>query len=181
MKKVLSILLLVVFLFNVGGYYIVFWGLRFQKDKQLSSRLDANLYDPGETIELKIPITLPYPVQSEEFQRVDGRFERDGQFYKLVKHKLQDDTLHIICIRDHATRHLVDAMSDYVQLTQALGGTDTNQKALHYLSKLIKVYYYQIPLTLLHRMANDIRMQFCVKPDLIPQLIIPVQSPPPRS
>ena len=181
LKKVLSILLLVVFLFNVGGYYIVFSGLRFQTDKQLSSRLDANEYDQDETIELKIAVTLPYPVQSEDFQRVDGRFERDGQFYKLVKHKLQDDTLHIVCIRDHATRQLVDVMTDYVQLTQGLQGTDTNQKALHYLSKLVKDYYSQVSLTLLHQMGNNISMQFFVKPDLIPQLVIPVQSPPPRS
>ena len=119
MKKVFSIFFLLVFLFNVGGYHIVFWGLRVQTDRELSNRLDANLYDPEETIQLRIPIALPYPIQSHDFQRVDGRFEHNGQQYKLIKHKLQSDTLYVVCLRDHATRQLVTTMTDYIERTQA--------------------------------------------------------------
>lgn len=134
-------MLLMVFLFNVGGYYIVFLGLRFHSDEELRVRLDSNRYDPDETIELKIPVTLPYPIYSEGFQRVDGRFEHAGEFYKLVKHMLQNDTLYVVCIRDRETRELVNTMKDYTHLTQTLPGA--NEKAQNFLGKLTKDFFSQ--------------------------------------
>jgi hypothetical protein len=127
-----------VFLFNVGGYYIVLWGLRFQADQELTLRIDANLYEPEETIELKIPVVLPYPIQSQDFQRVDGRFEHQGQFYKLVKHKLENDTLFVVCIRDAETRKVVNTIRDYVKLTQDPPAPSSGKTALNLLSKLVK-------------------------------------------
>ena len=181
MKKALSILFLAIFLFNVGGYYIVFWGLRFQTDHQLTDRLDADLYDVEETIEIKIPVALPYPIQSQEFQRVDGRFEHNGEFYKLVKHRYHNDTLYVVCIRDHQTRELVNTITDYVQLTQALPGTNTGQKALNYLSKLVKDFYNQEDITLLRQHGYSIVIQFAERPNLFLQPVIAIQAPPPRA
>ena len=170
-----------VFLFNVGGYYIVFWGLRFQADQHLNRKLDANLYDPEETIELKIPVVLPYPIQPREFERVEGRFEHQGQFYRLVKHKLQNDTLHVVCIRDNATRELVNTLTDYVQLTQGLTGTDTSSKALNYLSKLVKDFCAQGAITLRLTFGYNMVILFAETRDRYLQCAVPVPAPPPRS
>ncbi|MEO5599502.1 MAG: hypothetical protein ABIR06_01110 [Cyclobacteriaceae bacterium] len=122
MKKVLSILLLAIFLFNVGGYYIVFWGLRVKADQLLTERLDANEYKSNETIEIKIPVRLPYPIQQQEFERIDGKFEHNGEVFKLVKHKLENDTVYIVCIRDHRIEHLESTLTDYVNASNALPG-----------------------------------------------------------
>ena len=170
-----------VFLFNVGGYYMMFWALRLQTDRKLGYRLDANLYHPEETIELKIPVALPYPIHSEDFQRVDGRFEHRGEFFKLVKQKLQNDTLYVVCIRDHATRNLVNAMNDYVQLTQGLPGEDNTPDALHYLSKLMKDLYSEGAVALRQRPGCTMAVQFPEQSDLFLQIVLPVQAPPPRS
>lgn len=138
MKKGLSIGLLLVFLFNVGGYHIVFWGLRLQTDQQLSCRVDSNLYDENETIELKIPVALPYPIYQQDFERVDGRFEHDGDHFKMIKHKFENDTLYIVCIRDVETRELLNTMNSYVELSHGLDGASPIQKALNFVSKLVK-------------------------------------------
>ncbi|MEX2231647.1 MAG: hypothetical protein WD824_05780 [Cyclobacteriaceae bacterium] len=181
MKKVLSVMLLMAFLFNVGGYYIVFWGLRFQSDQQLTSRLDANLYEPEETIELKIPVALPYPIQSQDFQRVNGRFEHGGEFYKLVKHKLENDTLYVVCIRDHQTRELVNTMTDYVQLTQALPGTNTANKALNFLSKLVKDFCSHQDINMLHQYGFSMLIVFTEIREFFLQPVISVHAPPPKA
>ena len=180
MKKGLSIVLLIIFLFNVGGYYIVFWGLHFQLDQQLTSRLDANLYDPAETVELRIPIGLPYPIHSEGFQRVDGRFEHNGEFFKLIKHKLQNDTLYIVCIRDRDTRQLVSTMNNYVQQTLGIMNTNPDQKALNYFSKLIKDFFPQKDTTLLHQDGFSMLLTFAETHESFHQPVIPVHAPPPR-
>ena len=178
MKKALSGAFLIVFLFNVGGYYIVFWCIRIQKDQQLTTRLDSNQYNPEETIQLKIPVTLPYPIYHQGFQRVDGRFEHQGEFFKLVKHKFQNDTLYIVCIRDHATRELVNTLTQYVELTQQLPGT--SQKAWNLLSKLIKDFYSQEEIIFLPEFAFSLRTLFPERATYFPQAIIPVHGPPPK-
>ena len=180
MKKALSILLLLVFLFNVGGYYIVFWGLRYQTDQELTYRLNTDQYDPSETIEIKIPVTLPYPIQSQEFERVDGRFEHGGEHFKLIKHKLQNDTLYVVCLRDRETKQLTAALTDYVHLTQALPGADSSQKALHFLNKLIKDFYSHDSISMLRQSGYIMDLLFTETPARITQTVLPVLAPPPR-
>lgn len=136
MKRILSIALLIVFLFNVGGYYIVFLGLIKRADSELIKRLDANLYSQEETIELKIPLTLPYPIQEEDFKRVDGKFELNGEIYKLVKHKMEKDTVYIVCIKDQQSKKLTKAMAEYANTTSDL--PSSSKKAIHFFGKLLK-------------------------------------------
>ena len=159
----------------------MFWGLRFQTDLKLSKKLDADLYDRDETIELKIPVALPYPVQSHDYQRVEGRFEHQGQFYRLVKNKLQNDTLYVVCIRDQETRKLFDTMKDYVQLAQALPGTSTGHKALNFLSKLVKDFYPQVTVDMPSQGAVTITALTSERPHLFLQPVIPILAPPPRA
>ncbi len=172
-------MLLMIFLFNVGGYYIVFWGLRFQSDHELNQRLDADLYTADETIELKIPVSLPYPIYTHGFQRIDGRFEHGGEFFKLVKHNFENDTLYIVCIRDHETRELVNTMTDYLQLTHALPGA--NQKALDFLSKLAKDFFSRAHVSIVHESGFSATIAFSELTEFFAQRVIPVTSPPPEA
>ena len=180
MKKGVSILLLLVFLFNVGGYYIVFWGLRFQTDRELVNRLDANLYNEDETVEIKIPLSLPYPINAQEFERVNGGFEHHGEHFKLVKHKYENDTLYIVCIRDRETRELANTLKDYVQLTHGLDGSGPDEKALNYLSHLVKDFYSQEGVSILHPFLITASVSFRDYARSFTQPELPVHSPPPR-
>ena len=59
-------------------------------------------------------MTLPYHLDSE-YERVDGEIEHDGEFYRLVKQKLEKDTLYIVCIKDHDSKRIKQALADYVK------------------------------------------------------------------
>ena len=156
----------------------MFWVLRLHTDQQINYRLDSNQYDPGETVELKIAVTLPYPIYTQEFQRINGRFEHGGEFYKLVKQKYEHDTLYIVCIRDHQTRELVKTMDDYVEMTQA--GPPANQKALSFLSKLIKDFYSHVGVNIIHQYGFRIAALFGERAEFFLQPLIPVHAPPPK-
>lgn len=136
LKRLVSILLLVVFLFNVGGYYLVFIGLHHRSDLLLSKKIETNRYDINETIELKIPVTLPYPLQQNGFERVDGKFEHQGTFYKLIKQKLENDTIYIVCIRDVESKRLANTLKDYVAKTNDLPAN--SKSALNLFGKFLK-------------------------------------------
>jgi hypothetical protein len=136
LKRLVSILLLLIFLFNVGGYYLVFIGLHHRSDRLLSKKIEQNKYDAEETIELKIPVSLPYPLQQNGFERVDGKFEHQGTFYKLIKQKLENDTIYVVCIRDVASKNIANTLKDYVARTNDLPANSKN--SLNSLGKFLK-------------------------------------------
>jgi hypothetical protein len=138
LKKVFAIALLLLFLFNVGGYYFMFYGLTYQANKQLVQRFDNDDYSEEETITLKIPITLPYPIFEDDFQRVNGEFEYQGEHYKLVKQKLEGDTVYVVCYRDYTIKRILNAFSDFAKFSNDLPFSSKN--SLIFMGKLVKDY-----------------------------------------
>lgn len=138
MKKATAIFLLLIFLFNVGGYFLALWALEFRASAELSSRINQALYSEDETIEIRIPITLPYPLQDRDFERVDGKFEYHGEFYQLIKHKMEGDALVIVCIKNDEQKKVVETISEYVKITNDLPGAA--KKAFSLFGKLLKDY-----------------------------------------
>lgn len=114
-KKLFSYTLITLLLLNVLGYYGVFLGLQYKNDLSMMRGLDAGHYDKSQTIEIKIPISLPYMPDQHEFARVDGKFNHGGEFYRLIEQKYAQDTLTVICIRDTQKELIHQALSDYVK------------------------------------------------------------------
>ncbi len=136
MRRLVSIFFLVVFLFNVGGYYVVFWAMGVQATHQLLTRLDADNYSGNEAIVIALPLSLPYPVGTGDYMRLNGDFNYNGHHYRLVKQKVDNDTLFIVCIRDHESTKLANALSEY---TKAANNIPTGaDQALTFLGKLYK-------------------------------------------
>ena len=108
-------MLLATFLFNLGGYYVFFWALKKQANRELSAKLDDGRYDEHETFEIKIPLSLPYPLQTSDFQRQSGRFVYNQEHYQLVKQKYANDTLTIVAIKDVASSQLTSAMESFTE------------------------------------------------------------------
>jgi len=138
LKRFLSIVFLVLFLFNLGGYYIVFWGMENQARKDLLQRLDASDYSEKDLMVLTIPMSLPYPMIQNTYERVNGEFIHGGKTYKLVKQKIENDTVFIVCIHDKKASKIASALSDYSKIANDVP-TDS-QQALNLLAKLYKDY-----------------------------------------
>jgi hypothetical protein len=127
---------LFIFLFQVGGYYLVFWAMEHKNNSELLQRLDAEDYSSDEAIVVTVPLHLPYPVSSGEYQRVNGDFQRNGESYQLVKQKWENDTLFIVLIKDKENTKLSAAFSDFTKFSHNL--PVSNKKALNFLTKLYK-------------------------------------------
>jgi hypothetical protein len=127
MRKLASILLILLLLFNVLGYYGLFLGLNYQNKQQLIQRLDLADYNESEAVTLRIPISIPYAIDAKEFERVDGEFEHQGEYYHLVKQRLSQDTLYIVCIKDNNSKRIHQALEDYVKTftDNPAGGTNS--------------------------------------------------------
>jgi hypothetical protein len=114
-KRSLTLLLLALFLLNMVGYYGVFVGLQVKSGQAMRDRFDAENYSAEQEVTIKVPITIPYATDSRGYERVDGEFEHNGQIYRLVKQKLQSDTLFIVCVKDNQAAKINQALADYVK------------------------------------------------------------------
>jgi hypothetical protein len=178
LKKAISIVLLTLFLFNVGGYYLAFWALEYKVNNDLTVRLDRNQYSESETFELKVPVALPYPVYQTEYERVDGKFEYNGEFYKLVKHKLQNDTLYIVCIKNLDQKELVNTITDYVNISNDLPGTA--KKAINFFGKLLKEYDSHPVMTIVSNQSWTSDLSYKTGTQHLVMELKKIPSPPPK-
>lgn len=104
--------MVVLFLFNVLGYYGILQG--FKANSIVAWGAAEADEDLGATVTFKIPLTVPYGVDSREYQKIDGQFEYGGEVYQLVKQKLEKDVLYIVCVKDEASSMWGRAIADYV-------------------------------------------------------------------
>lgn len=178
MKRLLSILLLAVFAFNLGGYYVFFWAMKHTANQQLAQQLDAHAYDESEVIELKIPFTLPYPIYNEGFERVEGTIEHNGQILQLVKQKVANDTLHIVCIKDSKQEQLAADFKSFTQRSQDLPAN--GKQSMQVLNKLIKDFQQGTPVHLNGANGWTLLQSYVTVTELFSSPEQRVPAPPPK-
>ena len=115
MKRSLTIVLLVLFLLNVLGYYGIFMGLQVVNEREMEARFDDDDIIQEQEITIEVPITIPYATSSTEFTRVDGEFEHEGDVYRMVKQRYLNDVLYIVCVKDVKSKEIKQALNDYVK------------------------------------------------------------------
>ena len=100
-------------LLNLAGYNFLFGYFISQSDKQIVQRLDNNQFSQSELVEVKVKLNLPYMTAFGEYERIDGEYELDGQYYKYVQRKILNDTLYLLCLPDHPKSNLEKGKNEY--------------------------------------------------------------------
>ncbi|MCS6973536.1 MAG: hypothetical protein N2044_06635 [Cyclobacteriaceae bacterium] len=180
MRKVFVIFLLALFLFYTGGYYLFYFAIKHHRDVKLSRLFDSGLPESASTVTLKIPLTLPYPIHTSGFERINGEFEFDGEFYKMVKHKLENDTLHIVCYKDVQAKRLSSALNDIARFSSDLPASSSAPFA--FFIKLLKDYEPSLLPGLTHACLGwqqNLHFEFITSSPIQP--VVFVHTPPPRS
>lgn len=120
MKRIASILLLCLLLFNWFGYRILSDYYEQQADLMLEQKLDNSDYDESQLIEIKVPLKLPYQNNWREFERFDGEIEVDGIHYKYVKRAVYNDSLVLLCLPNESKMKLQSARDEFFKLVNDL-------------------------------------------------------------
>lgn len=129
MKKALSIFLLAVALFNLGGYGLFMACLEKRADEKMAAQLDANRFDQSRLISIKAPVVnLPYYTNSAQWNRVDGSITIAGVVYNYVKLRIYNDSLELLCIPNADAARLLACKVDYVKLINGLQGSGQGKK-----------------------------------------------------
>jgi hypothetical protein len=116
LKKIASISLLLLLVFNWCGYRFVFNWMQEKADAKLEAKLDQHNYDESELLEISVPLNMPYQTDRTDFERVDGEIEIGGIHYKYVKRKVENGQLVLKCIPNHGKQLVMNARDAFFQL-----------------------------------------------------------------
>lgn len=115
-KRIASILLLGILLFNWGGYRLLTNYFESKADSQFQAELDQDHYNEADLIRIKVPASLPYGSSSEKFERVEGNIEIKGVSYTYVKRRFYQDSLELLCIPNTAKAGIKNARDEFARL-----------------------------------------------------------------
>lgn len=120
LKKIASILLLAMLVFNWCGYRWVINYMQQQADATLEAKLDNHDYDESQLIEIRVPVNMPYQTNWADFERYDGSIEVNGVHYNYVKRKVENGQLVFKCIPNQARQKLQNAGDNFFKLVNDL-------------------------------------------------------------
>jgi hypothetical protein len=100
---------------NALGYYGIFLGMQYKNDLAMTKALDSDNYDREQVITLKVPVSIPYMPDQADFNKIEGKFEHQGQLYRIIKQRYAQDTLTIICVKDTEHEKIDRVLTDFVK------------------------------------------------------------------
>ena len=109
MKKTVAIALLVIHLFNMGGYALFYQYFIHQSDVQMVKQIFDNKIDNKKFIEIKIPAHLPIMQDWGDYQEIAGQIQLKDAYYNYVRMKMTRDTMYFICVPNTTKTRLVNA------------------------------------------------------------------------
>jgi hypothetical protein len=142
LRRILSILLLGLLLYNMVGYSIVYLTEQRYEVGAAGKRF-VETAASGEIV-LKIPVAVPYQTDWDAPEPAEGQIEHEGKFYQMKSRQLLSDTLYVLCEYDQGARErfsdLVSKIND-----QVTGQASDTQKGSHatVLKHFLKEYMSQ--------------------------------------
>lgn len=124
-------------MFNIVGYKFVanYFESKATRDLQLS--LDQNNYSESDLISFKFDFSLPYNLNSKEFESTEGNIDINGINYQYVKRRIYNDTLELLCIPNIANSSIKNTKNDFAkQFIDNAASTQTKKSPANQLVKI---------------------------------------------
>lgn len=179
MKRSFAIILIVILLLNVLGYYGAFLGMHYSNDLAMTKALDSDDYERSQAVTIKLAMSIPYMPDQTEFTRVEGDFEHEGELYRMVKQRYARDTLTIICVKDPKHKKINDALADYVKaFTDKTDNKATTKISINFLKEYLPATFSICSSS--HGWATDVMHSSRCR-TMIPTFIASIIHPPERA
>ncbi len=186
MKKLSAILLIALFLFNLFGYRLLFNYEQQQSDIRLEASLDKQDYNEADLVAIKVPLSLPYVNNQQNFERIDGEITINGKILKYVKRKIADGNLILLCLPDHNKMRIESAKDEFFKYANDLVQNNQSKKSGQSKAGTFKnlsneydmpayeytnIYYCKIPAYYLKSQLNFLPSSHHTLPEQPPELI----------
>lgn len=108
MKRIISISLLLIQLFNIGGSLLLQKYLEYKTDRFFNAQTSKGLYNVKDLTEVKVPVKSHISADWVEYEDVSGVIEFQDVSYNYVKMKITRDAIYLMCVPNYQTTRLMD-------------------------------------------------------------------------
>lgn len=91
----------------------MFNALQQKANKELVAKIDKSDYDESNLITVKVPLSMPYLTNWDDFKKTDGEITLNGKIYHYVKEKVYNGELILKCLPDEQKMNLQTAKNDF--------------------------------------------------------------------
>jgi hypothetical protein len=177
LKKLLTYIVLILFVYNLAGYYIVFKGWQNGIRQQIRYQIRHDL----KLSEIEV---LTFSKDDLQQNKIILEWEKDKEFcyndnmYDVVSSKETADSITFICINDRREKQLIDQFQAYVN-QQHDNTPSKRSNPFKTLENLVKDYCSDLPVVQNYRDGITIN-----KPRIrvsLPDIFLDVLSPPPKA
>lgn len=172
MKKLLSILFILIFLYNLSGYYVVFRALQYRVRREIKHRIKQNVSD-DELVLISIANDncLTWTKPNKEF-----RYK--GEMYDIVSQETKEDMILYYCIHDFKESKLFADLDEHVQ-KHITDNPKQRKKAESLLKKITKDYFFQVLIiSNSHRVPQNLKYKKYLQ--AYDSIYLKVLTPPPK-
>ncbi len=106
--------MLLLLLFNTGGYQLLFQYLIYEADTSVDRQINTNSYRPNDLQLVKIPVHLNI-VDWDDFKPISGEIKINNNYYNYAQLKMTRDTLYMLCLRNTDHSRLQNAGRAYAK------------------------------------------------------------------
>ncbi|HEX5169495.1 MAG TPA: hypothetical protein VFW11_09990 [Cyclobacteriaceae bacterium] len=128
MRRLAGICFLLLFLANIIGYYGLLMITKSRIESRITERVESRTHELSGSLIIKMPLNLPYPItDSDDFVATSGKIKYGNNNYQIIKQRVYQDTLQIVCIPVQGMEKINAAISDYVK---TFSDTPSQQKTM---------------------------------------------------
>jgi hypothetical protein len=117
LRKPVAMLLLVIYLFDIGGQVMLHRYFAYLSDKFFTEQTAKGLYNKGDLTEVKLPVNMPGIAEWRAYENISGSVRFNDVTYNYVKMKMTRTAICLMCVPDYATtrfsrQNVIDAKHD---------------------------------------------------------------------
>lgn len=136
MKKTISIVIIVSFVFNTIGFYILFLAVKYQNKERITELIHKGILD-NYLILLKIP-KKSFSQNNASFQRIESdELKYKGNMYDIVKEENHDSLIYFYCISDEVEDEIIASLENYTS-NNSFGNQLKNKYNQNFIKQLLK-------------------------------------------
>lgn len=114
MKTAAAIALLFCFVLFQFGYYVVYLSATVSLERNWENQIYGQQLVQLEERMLEIPLKAPYMSNQEDFHATNTRFELEGNYFRAIKQRFQNDTLQVVYVPDTSRQVLDTAVKKWI-------------------------------------------------------------------
>jgi hypothetical protein len=102
LKKLIAATLLSIYLFNIGGQFVMHQYFVYLSDKLFNEQAGKGRYNVNDLTEIKLPVNLPGITEWNSYENIIGQVIFANSTYNYVKMRITRTALYLMCVPDYA-------------------------------------------------------------------------------